>query len=90
MNKNKNKIILIHSDRLFDKIQPPFMIKKKKNKKKKFPQSDKGHLGKSYSCRDTRQQSTKHFPLRLSARQGLSAAVTGTISQEKRKEGSQL
>ena len=64
------------------------MIKKNKNKKKKFPQSDKGHLGKSYSCHDTRQQSTKHFSPKIKCKARVSAVVTSTISQEKRKEES--
>lgn len=59
---------------------------KNKNKKKKFLQSGKGHLGKIYSCHYTRQQSTKHFPPKIKCKAGMSVVSTSTISQEKRKE----
>ena len=48
--KNKNNMIIsIDAEKAFDKIQPPFMIKKKKNSPEsghrgKLPQHNKGHV----------------------------------------------
>ena len=57
INKLKNKnhmIISIDGEKAFDKIQHPFMIKKKKNSPESghrgnIPQHNKGHIRQTYS-----------------------------------------
>ena len=77
INKLKEKnhmIILIDGENVFDKIQHPFMIKKKNppesSNRGNLLQINKGHIWQTHSNIILSGEKLKRFPLRSGARQG--------------------
>ena len=78
INKPKIKnyiIIFIDVEKAFDKIQHPFMIKKKKNspesgQRRNIPQHNKGHIDKPTANIILNSKKLKAFPLLSGTRQG--------------------
>ena len=56
-------------EKAFDKVQHPFMIKKKNTQQSgsrgKIPQQNRGHIQETYSQHHTQQAKTKSFPTKI-------------------------
>ena len=83
INKRKDKnhmIISIHAEKAFDKVQHPFIIKKKNTQqsgsRESIPQHNKGHIPVTYSQHHTKWAKAKSFPTRIRNKTRMSTFTT--------------